>query len=266
METKFHSQPPVAENDGDVYNTSVMKKVTWIYQIFFAVIILFLAAGCKKEEITGDIEYKVTHWPIVKTLEATDITDTTATLNGTVITYGLATTVTFEYGTTASYGSIATACQIPATGDSITYVSVNISGLTPCTPYHFRVRAENSLWTNFLSSDLTFISGHIPTLTTSLSDTTAIAVIIEINITDEGCSPITDRGIISWIVLPSGRIGRPIPHPYKTIHEGTGTGSYTINLTGLHPSNTYLVQAFATNCAGTANGNRISFKTPSSGK
>jgi hypothetical protein len=253
-------------NDRNVYNTIVMKKVIWIYQIFLTIIIVFLAAGCKKEEITSGKEWEPTHWPIVKASEATNITDTTATLNGTVITYDLATTATFEYGTTASYGSITTACQIPATGDNITYVSVNISGLTPCMPYHFRVRAENSLWTNFLSSDLTFIACHIPTLTTSLSDITATAVIMETNFTDEGCSPITDRGIKSWIVFPSDRIGRPIAHPYKTIHEGTGTGSYTIDLTGLHPSNTYIIQAFATNSAGTANGNRISFKTPSSGK
>ena len=108
----------------------VMKKVTWIYQIFLAVIIVFLAAGCKKEEITGDLEYKVTHWPVVKALEVTNITDSTATLNGTVNTYGLSTTVTFEYGTLAIYGSIVTACQIPVTGDSITDVSANISGLT----------------------------------------------------------------------------------------------------------------------------------------
>ena len=78
----------------------IMGKVYWIIRIILAVTVLLLATGCKKEEITSDIEYKVTHWPIVKTLEATKIADSTATLNGIVNTYGLSTTVTFEYGTT----------------------------------------------------------------------------------------------------------------------------------------------------------------------
>jgi uncharacterized protein (TIGR02145 family) len=134
----------------------IMGKVYWINQIILAASVLLLATGCKKEEITGDIVYPVTHWPIVKASEVTNRTDSTATLNGIVNTYGLSTTVTFEYGTTTGYGSIVTATQSPVTGDSITNVSVNISGLTPRTPYHFRVRAENSLWTNFYSGDMEF--------------------------------------------------------------------------------------------------------------
>jgi uncharacterized protein (TIGR02145 family) len=155
-EIEFISILPVAENDSNVYNTIVMKKVIWIYQIFLTIIIVFLAAGCKKEEITGDIEYKVTHWPIVKALDVTNIKDSTATLNGTVYTYGLSTTITFDYGTTESYGSTATACQSPVRGDNFIYVSADISGLAPGTPYHFRVRAENALWTNFYSRDMEF--------------------------------------------------------------------------------------------------------------
>jgi uncharacterized protein (TIGR02145 family) len=135
-----------------------MGKVFWIVRIILAAIILFLAAGCKKEVITSDIEYKVTHWPVVKTLEAINIADSTATLNGTVNTYGLSTTVTFEYGTTTSYGSIVTAYPILVSGDSIIEVRANISGLTPETIYHFRVRAENSLWTNFYGGDKMFFT------------------------------------------------------------------------------------------------------------
>lgn len=231
----------------------IMGKVFWIIRIILAVTVLLLAGGCKKEEITGDIVYPVTHWPIVKTLEATDITDTTATLNGYVITYGLATTVTFEYGTTASYGSIATACQIPATGDSITYVSVNISGLTPCMPYHFRVKAENSLWTNFLSSDLTFIAGHIPILTTSLSGKTATAITVEGNITYGGCTDIIDRGfIVALIVRGGGQI---------ITHNGNGTGSFVQTFNGLVPGKHYGVHSYARSSTGMVYSNPLIFFT-----
>jgi hypothetical protein len=240
-------------NDRNVDNTVVMKKVTWIYQIFLAAIILFLAAGCKKEEITSGKEWLPTHWPIVKALEATSITDSTATLNGTVITYGLATTVTFEFGTTANYGSIATAYQAQATEDSITYVSVNISGLTPCMPYHFRVRAENSLWTNFLSSDLTFIAGHMPTLTTSLSGKTATAITVEGNITYNGCTDIIDRGFILALIVRGG--GQIITH------NGTGTGSYVQTFNGLVPGQHYGVHPYAKTSAGMVYSNEFIFFT-----
>ena len=48
--------------------------------------------------------------PIVATNAATGVTDTTATLNGSVTPDGLATTYYFQYGTTTSYGT-----QVPAT-------------------------------------------------------------------------------------------------------------------------------------------------------
>ena len=82
----------------------IMGKVNWIIRITVTAIVLLLAAGCKKEEITGDTVCPITHWPVVKASEVTNKTNSTATLTGIVNTYGLSTTVTFEYGTTTSYG------------------------------------------------------------------------------------------------------------------------------------------------------------------
>jgi phosphodiesterase/alkaline phosphatase D-like protein len=125
-----------------------MWKLNWINHVIFGVVILLLAAGCKKEEISSDKEYPITHWPIAKALEVTNKTDTTAKLNGTVNSFGLPTTVTFEYGTTTSYGRTVSAYQIPVSGSGIIEVSANISGLTTDTIYHFRVGAENSFIQN----------------------------------------------------------------------------------------------------------------------
>ena len=125
-----------------------------VFPIIFASILLLTA--CKKEESSGDIEYKITHWPVVKTLEATKVDSTTAKLNGTINGYGLSTTVTFEYGTTTSYGNTVTAYQSPVTGDSIINVSADISGLDTSSTYHFRIKAENSRWINFYGSDKIF--------------------------------------------------------------------------------------------------------------
>ena len=74
---------------------------------------------------------------------------------------GLPTNVTFEYGTTTSYGQEVTPEQNPVTGNSITNISADISGLTLCTTYHFRVKAENSFETVY-SSDKEFKCGLPP--------------------------------------------------------------------------------------------------------
>ena len=44
--------------------------------------------------------------------------------------------------------------------------------------------------------------------------------------------------------------------------DGTVTGSFVSNLTGLTAGTTYYVRAYATNSAGTAYGNQLSFVTP----
>ena len=136
--------------------------------------------------------------PTVNTFGATNITSTTATLTGDVIANNLPSVVTFEYGTTTNYGQAVTSEQSPATGDNITNVSATITGLTRCTTYHFRIKAENSLGVAY-GSDLTFDIKQTPTLTTtSISGITATTAISGGNITDEGCSDITDRGVDNY--------------------------------------------------------------------
>ncbi len=74
------------------------------------------------------------------------------------------------------------------------------------------------------------------------------------NISSTGSSPVTQRGIV-WSTSPNPTIANN-----KTI-DGTGTGSYTSNLTGLTPNTTYYVRAYATNGSGTAYGNELIFAT-----
>ena len=76
---------------------------------------------------------------------ATNITTTGASLNGSVNPNSSSTVVAFEYGLATEYGSTITATQSPVTGNTNTDVSAEITGLSPGTTYHFRIKAENEL-------------------------------------------------------------------------------------------------------------------------
>jgi MBG domain/IPTL-CTERM motif len=102
---------------------------------------------------------------------ASSITTTGATLNGTVSANGASTTVIFDYGTTVSYGSTATASQSPlASSASNASVSAALTGLTCNTTYHYRVSATNSVNTT-TGSDATFTTSACPAPMLSITNT-----------------------------------------------------------------------------------------------
>ena len=90
---------------------------------------------------------------VVTTNPATNVLNSSATLNGTVDPHGLSTSVQFQYGTTTSYGSTTTSQT--KTGNTYLSVSANISGLNASTTYHFRIVATNSAGTTH-GGDRTF--------------------------------------------------------------------------------------------------------------
>ncbi len=106
--------------------------------------------------------------PTATTSAASSVTATGATLNGTVNDNGASTTVTFNYGTTVSYGSTATAAQSPiSAGTGSTSVTAALTGLTCNTLYHYRVSATNNVNTTN-GSDATFTTAACPTYTIEL--------------------------------------------------------------------------------------------------
>ncbi len=74
------------------------------------------------------------------------------------------------------------------------------------------------------------------------------------NVTADGNATVTARGIC-W----STSHNPTISDSYTT--DGTGMGSFTSNMTGLTANTTYYVRAYATNSAGTAYGEEVSFTT-----
>jgi hypothetical protein len=78
------------------------------------------------------------------------------------------------------------------------------------------------------------------------------------NVTSDGGAPVTARGIC-WSTSPNPTTA----NSYTA--NGSGTGSFTSNLTGLTPNTHYYLRAYAINNAGTAYGGQRDFTTTSTG-
>ncbi len=81
--------------------------------------------------------------PAATTTAATSVASTTATVNGSVNPNGLATTYSFEYGTTTAYGT-TTSSVSAGSGTSATTVSASLTGLSPGTTYDVQLVAQNA--------------------------------------------------------------------------------------------------------------------------
>lgn len=105
--------------------------------------------------ITWGVEETQTTDPSVTTNSASDVTETSATLNGTLDDLGGESSVDvyFEYGTTTSYDSTTTAQTLSATGA----FSDDLTGLTAEQTYHFRAAVTDGLST-WYGDDQTFIA------------------------------------------------------------------------------------------------------------
>jgi hypothetical protein len=88
------------------------------------------------------------------TLAASNVTSTSAKLNGHVFPDASVTTYYyFQYGTTTAYGT-QTPTEGPVNGTDKD-VSTDVTGLVPNTTYHFRVAATNTDGTSY-GGDMTF--------------------------------------------------------------------------------------------------------------
>ena len=198
--------------------------------------------------------------PSATTLAATAITTNSGILNGIVNANNSTATVTFEYGLTTAYGNIVTASPSPVNGYTATNVSYNLSGLKHSTTYHFRVIAVNGIGTangndiSFTTADS--LSVLTTTAATSITENSAIS---GGNITDDGGLSILKRGVC-WSTSHN-----PDSSLSTKTSDGSGTGTFSSNLTGLTYNTTYYIRSYSVNALGISYGNELSFTTLPSG-
>ena len=112
----------------------------------------------------------------------------------------------------------------------------------------------NSFTTKFIA-ELSIDATSAPEVFTSpVINFTATTATCGGEVTNDGGREITARGIC-WSITQNPTITG------SHTSDGTGTGSFTSNLSNLTPNTTYYVRAYATNSAGTAYGEEVSFTT-----
>jgi hypothetical protein len=127
----------------------------------------------------------------VQTLAATNVSLSSATLNGTVTPNGLTTTYHFDWGTTISFGNTTTS-QSAGSGFTPVAVNANLTSLSPETQYFFRLVGTSSSGT-YIGDTLNFMTTAVPTLTVSPSNQNVG--------TPSGSTPFLVTSNISWTVI-----------------------------------------------------------------
>ena len=192
---------------------------------------------------------QATSAPTVATNSVSNLSSISATCGGNVIDGGALVTARGVCWSLSANPTISD----PKTTDGAGAGSFtsNITGLTPNTLYNVRAYATNSVGTGY-GNDVAFTTININT--TGVSNITLTTATSGGTISGDGGNPITARGVC-WSPYPN-----PTTLNSKTT-DGSGTGSFVSNLTGLTANTVYYVRAYATNNLTTMYGNEVNFIT-----
>ena len=203
----------------------------------------------------ADMTFTTIAAPTVTTNAATSVTTTGATLNGTVNANTLSTTVTFQYGTTTSYGTTVTADQSPVTGTSDTAVSAVITGLTPGLTYHYRVVGANTGGTSY-GADMTFATTvGAPIVTTGSASPLSTGAVVTGTVNAQNAST-----TVTVEYGTTAAYGSSVTADQSPV-VGSNDTAITAAISGLAFNQTYHYRVVGTNSSGTTNGADMTFLT-----
>lgn len=103
---------------------------------------------------------------------------------------------------------------------------------------------------------------YYPAVTTnSVYDISSSSANVSSTVTNDYGYTVTQRGV----VFSSSFQNPTLESNEGVTNNGTGTGNFTSNISGLNPNTTYYVRAYATNEQGTGYGNQLEFTTTEAG-
>ena len=194
--------------------------------------------------------------PVVETIGAEAITETTAHLTGRIVYEGGNDIISkgFYYSTDADDVTNGTRCYSTAEGEAI---ACDLTGLEVAMTYYYCAYAENE---NGISTGdvLTFTTAGERTApvvqTNDASDITETSARLSGNISSDGHSTILSKGFY-W-----GTGNNPVQDGTKVVSNTEGN-AFTYDLGGLTAGTTYHVCAYAENAEGIGYGDIVSFST-----
>lgn len=193
--------------------------------------------------------------PTVSTGAVTNITTSSATGNGSIVSDGGNAVTERGFCWSTSHNPSITGTHVVAEGDANDF-SAALTNLSPNTTYYVRAYAANGTGTAYGDEvQFTTLSISVPGVTTAsvtnIGNTTATG---GGNVVSNGGATVTERGIC-WGTSHNPTISG------SHANSGTGTGEFTVSMTNLTPNTTYYVRAYAINSQGTAYGEEVNFKT-----
>jgi len=197
--------------------------------------------------------------PSINSASSANIAQNTATLNATVTANGAATSVWFEYGTTASFGA-TTATQSIGSGSSPVAVTANLTGLQAGTTYYFRTVASNSQGTT-TGNTLNFTTSALLPVVTTTAASYVTAYTASLN------GDVTPNGLATSVYFEWGDRSEllSLSNTPSAIGSGTNLVANWASIGSLSPDSTYFFRIVGLNVSGSATnktyGATLSFKT-----
>ena len=228
--------------------TSELKGSTSYYARAFATNSKFTSYG---EDVMFTTSEAVL--PKVTTIGVSSITSTSA-VSGGIITDDGAADITARGVCWNTTGNPGLADSFTTDGTGSGEFSSSLTSLQTNTTYFVRAYATNSVGTSY-GEEFSFATSDLPVLSTNpVTTVTGTSATSGGYIFTGGELMILQRGVC-W-----NTTGNPTLEDSFT-ENGSGSGTFVSNITGLTLGTTYFVRAYATNATGTAYGNEYFFTT-----
>lgn len=211
--------------------------------------------NCGTDDDNGYYKVEIDVWwnysiPVNPSFSITNVTTNSFTINKTSDNNYRITNWDYEVSTNSDFTDIVNS------DTGVTSNNVNVTALVPGNTYYIRIRGTNEAGTgDYTSSQIQIMPPTYPIVSTNaisnIEQTTATSGGY---VTYDGGTTITDKGIC-WSTTS--------PAIYGDTHtsNGTGSGTYTSQITDLTANTTYYVRAYAENSVGIVYGSELSFTT-----
>jgi hypothetical protein len=174
------------------------------------------------------------------TSPASDVTDSSVTLNGVVLHNGTDAEYTFEYGTTTDYGNSTTLTDAGA-GYSAEVVQAALTGLDPSTTYYFRLDTTTSYAGGLSATSdgaqqqftTAATPGPAPTVTQTVTQTPAPGPTVTVTATPAPAPTVTQTVTATPAPAPTVTVTATAPGftlLTTTLPDGTAGAAYSAQL------------------------------------